>query len=71
MKKEDFKRELRNALIQTPLTTRKKWDASDLMTWRQYLKSQNSYIMQDGVKGDPWQLVHSYCQDLIGKYATQ
>lgn len=67
MKKQDFRRALRQRLATVPLATRQTWDGTQLLHW--WLKAKDSYLRLDGVVGDDWQEVHGMCMDMCGPQA--
>lgn len=69
MKKEDFKRAVREKLKHVPLETRKQWNDTDLFVWWCKAKTEDSYLTWELCPGDVWQWVKGICGDLIGQNA--
>lgn len=70
MKTEDFRRAVRERLLVVPFSERRGWLPTDLLEWWGRVSVETPYLRQDGYGEDHWQLVHTYCSDMIGPGAT-
>lgn len=69
MKKEDFKRAVRDRLDAIPLDERKTWNGTELFVWWTEVSGEDSYLRWERCPGDLWQSVHGFCKDMIGPNA--
>jgi hypothetical protein len=69
VKKEEFRRALRDRLKQVPLETRKTWSDNDLHVWWTRASREDSYLTWERATGDVWQHVSGMCSDLLGPRA--
>jgi hypothetical protein len=71
MRKQQFKKAVRDKLRQVPLEIRKTWNETNLFVWWTAARAADSYLTWERAPGDHvWQHVKVMCGELIGRDAA-
>jgi hypothetical protein len=71
MRKQQFRKAVRDKLRQVPLEIRKTWNETNLFVWWTAARAVDSYLTWERAPGDAvWQHVKLMCGELIGREAA-